>query len=65
MPVITYNPLEGALSVEQKEALTQTITKAVGEVMGIKIQKNVWVIINESPEGYFAKRIGSRSPLPA
>ena len=54
MPVITYNTVEGALSAEQKEALTQALTKAVGEVVGAKIQKSAWVIINESPEGNFA-----------
>ena len=54
MPVITYSTVEGALSAEQKEALTQALTKAVGSVVGEKIQKSAWVIINESPEGNFA-----------
>ena len=64
MPVITYNPLEGVLTVEQKEAIIQGIKKVVGEVAGEKTKKGVWVIINESPEGYFAKRVASKSPLP-
>ena len=64
MPVITYNPLEGELSVEQKEAIIKGITKVVGEVAGDKTKKGVWVIINESPEGYFSKRVASKSPLP-
>ncbi len=64
MPVITYNPLEGALTVEQKEAIIQGIKKVVGDVAGEKIKKGVWVIINESPEGYFAKRVASKSALP-
>ncbi len=54
MPVINYNTVAGALSSEQKEALTQALTNAVGQVLGDKIKKNAWVIINESPEGNFA-----------
>jgi phenylpyruvate tautomerase PptA (4-oxalocrotonate tautomerase family) len=34
MPVITYNTVEGALSDEQKEQLTQALTEAVGKVVG-------------------------------
>ena len=54
MPVITYNTVAGALSNEQKEQLTQALTEAVAKVVGEKITKNAWVIINESPEGNFA-----------
>ncbi len=54
MPVITYNTVEGVLTDEMKKALTQALTKAVSEVMGEKIKKNAWVIINESPEANFS-----------
>ncbi len=59
MPVITYNTVADAISVEQKQALTQALTNAVGEVLGDKIKKNAWVMINELPEGNFA--IGGHS----
>jgi len=54
VPVITYSTVEGALSSDQKKQLTQALTEAVGKVVGEKIQKSAWVIINESPEGNFA-----------
>ncbi len=54
MPVITYNTVEGVLSNEMKKELTQALTQAVSQVMGEKIKKNAWVIINESPEANFS-----------
>ncbi len=54
MPVITYNTVEGVLSNEMKKELTQALTEAVSQVMGEKIKKNAWVIINESPEANFS-----------
>ncbi len=54
MPVITYQTVEGALSPRQKEDLSQALNQAVAQVLGEKIQKNAWVLINELPEGNFS-----------
>lgn len=53
MPYISYTTVEGALTQEQKEALSSAITQAVSNTLGEKIKPNVWVTINEAPEGSF------------
>lgn len=53
MPFITYTTVEGALSEEQKEALSQALTEAVTNTLGEKLKPNVWVTLNEAPEGNF------------
>lgn len=58
MPFITYTTVEGVLSDEQKEALTTALTEAVANTLGDKIKPNVWVTLNEAPEGNFS--IGGR-----
>ena len=59
MPFISYNTVEGALSTEQKEALSEAITNAVANTLGEKLKPNVWITINEEPEGNFF--IGGRA----
>ena len=54
MPIINYTTVEGALSPQQKEALIEALGQAVAHVLGDKIKKNAWVVINESPEGNLA-----------
>jgi len=53
MPFITYTTVEGALSNEQKEALSTALTEAVTNTLGEKLRPNVWVTLNEEPEGNF------------
>lgn len=53
MPFITYTTLEGALTDEQKEALSTALTEAVTNTLGEKLKQNVWVTLNEAPEGNF------------
>jgi len=53
MPYITYTTVEGALSSEQKQALSNALTEAVTSTLGEKLKPNVWVTINEAPEGNF------------
>ena len=53
MPLITYTTVEGALSDEQKEALSHALTEAVTSTLGEKLKPNVWVTLNETPEGSF------------
>lgn len=53
MPFITYTTVEGALSDEQKEALSKALTEAVTNTLGEKLRPNVWVTLNEAPEGNF------------
>ena len=53
MPYISYTTVEGSLTQEQKEALSSAITQAVSNTLGEKIKPNVWVTINEAPEGNF------------
>ena len=53
MPFITYTTVEGALSDEQKEALSIALTEAVTKTLGEKLKPNVWVTLNEEPEGNF------------
>lgn len=53
MPFITYTTVEGALSVEQKAALSTALTEAVTNTLGEKLKPNVWVTLNEAPEGNF------------
>lgn len=53
MPHITYTTVEGVLNKEQKEALGSALTKAVTETLGKKLKPNIWVTINEAPEGNF------------
>lgn len=54
MPFITYTTVEGALSHEQKQALTAALTDAVTNTLGAKLKPNVWVTLNEVPEGNFS-----------
>ena len=53
MPFITYTTVEGALSEDQKEALSKALTEAVTKTLGEKLKPNVWVTLNEAPEGNF------------
>jgi len=53
MPFITYTTVEGALSDEQKAALSAALTEAVTKTLGEKLKPNVWVTLNEAPEGNF------------
>lgn len=53
MPFITYTTVEGALSEDQKEALSKALTDAVTNTLGEKLKQNVWVTLNEAPEGNF------------
>lgn len=53
MPFITYTTVEGALTDEQKEALSTALTEAVTKTLGEKLKPNVWVTLNEAPEGSF------------
>ena len=53
MPFITYTTVEGALTDEQKEALSTALTEAVTNTLGEKLKPNVWVTLNEAPEGNF------------
>ena len=53
MPFITYRTVEGALSKEQKEALSNALTEAVTSTLGEKLRPNIWVTLNEEPEGNF------------
>lgn len=53
MPFITYTTVEGALNDEQKEALSVALTEAVTKTLGDKLKPNVWVTLNEAPEGSF------------
>ena len=53
MPFITYTTVEGALTDEQKEALSTALTEAVTKTLGEKLKPNVWVTLNEAPEGIF------------
>lgn len=53
MPMIQYNTIEGVLSDDQKSALSKALTQAVMDTLGPKIKPNVWVMINEAPEGNF------------
>ena len=53
MPFITYTTVEGALTDEQKKALSTALTDAVTNTLGEKLKPNVWVTLNEEPEGNF------------
>lgn len=53
MPFITYTTVEGALSDEQKESLFAALTEAVANTLGEMLRPNVWVTLNEAPEGNF------------
>ena len=53
MPFISYTTVEGALSPEQKSALSEAITNAVASTLGEQLKPNIWVTINEEPEGNF------------
>lgn len=53
MPYISYTTVEGSLTQEQKKALSKALTEAVSSTLGEKIKPNVWVTINEAPEGNF------------
>ena len=53
MPFITYTTVEGALTDEQKKALSTALTDAVTNTLGEKLKPNVWVALNEEPEGNF------------
>ena len=53
MPFITYTTVEGALTDQQKEALSTALTEAVTKTLGEKLKPNVWVTLNETPEGSF------------
>lgn len=53
MPFITYTTVEGALTDEQKEALSTALTDAVTNTLGEKLKPNVWITLNEAPEGNF------------
>jgi len=53
MPFITYTTVEGALSDEQKAALSAALTDAVTNTLGEKLRQNIWVTLNEAPEGNF------------
>jgi 4-oxalocrotonate tautomerase family enzyme len=53
MPFITYTTVEGALTDEQKAALSNALTEAVTNTLGEKLKPNVWVTLNEAPEGNF------------
>lgn len=53
MPFITYTTVEGALNDEQKQALSAALTEAVTSTLGEKLKPNVWVTLNEAPEGSF------------
>ena len=59
MPLITYTTVEGALNDEQKKQLSEALTLAVTQTLGEKLKPNVWVTINEAPEGNVY--IGSRA----
>jgi phenylpyruvate tautomerase PptA (4-oxalocrotonate tautomerase family) len=53
MPFITYTTVEGALDDDQKVALSKALTEAVTKTLGDKLKPNVWVSLNETPEGNF------------
>ena len=53
MPFITYTTVEGALSDKQKADLSNALTKAVTDTLGEKLRPNIWVNLNEAPEGNF------------
>lgn len=53
MPFITYTTVEGALNEEQKEQLSLALTEAVTKTLGEKLRPNIWVTLNEEPEGNF------------
>lgn len=53
MPFISYTTVEGALSEEQKSDLCKALTKAVTDTLGEKLKPNIWVTLNEAPEGSF------------
>lgn len=53
MPFITYTTIEGSLTDEQKTALSTALTEAVTSTLGKKLKSNVWVTLNEVPEGNF------------
>lgn len=53
MPFISYSTVEGALSDEQKRDLCTAITDAVAKTLGEKLRPNVWIVMNEAPEGSF------------
>ena len=53
MPFITYTTVEGALTDEQKKALSTALTDAVTNTLGEKLKPNIWVTLNEAPEGNF------------
>lgn len=53
MPIITYSTLEGVLSTDKKQALTQALTDAVANTLGERFRANVWITLNELPEGSF------------
>ncbi|BFM14786.1 hypothetical protein R50073_09690 [Maricurvus nonylphenolicus] len=53
MPFITYTTVAGALTDEQKVELSNALTEAVTNTLGEKLKQNVWVTLNEAPEGNF------------
>ncbi|OUS30481.1 hypothetical protein A9Q99_05870 [Gammaproteobacteria bacterium 45_16_T64] len=53
MPFITYTTVEGVLTEEQKAALSTALTAAVTDTLGEKLKPNIWVTLNEAPEGNF------------
>ena len=59
MPVLTFNTVEGALTVSQKKELSSALTETVAKILGEKLKPNTWVVINEAPEGSF--HIGGHS----
>ncbi|MAZ89596.1 MAG: 4-oxalocrotonate tautomerase [Cellvibrionaceae bacterium] len=53
MPFITYSTVAGALSDDKKAELSEALTNAVTSTLGEGFKRNVWVTINELPEGSF------------
>ncbi len=53
MPFITYSTVAGALSNNKKAELSEALTNAVTNTLGEGFKRNIWVTINELPEGNF------------
>ncbi|MFA0810808.1 tautomerase family protein [Microbulbifer epialgicus] len=53
MPIISYTTVEGALTEDQKSDLCKALTDAVTATLGSRIKPNVWVTLNETPEGNY------------
>ncbi|GAA5317679.1 MAG: hypothetical protein AseanaTS_28840 [Candidatus Pelagadaptatus aseana] len=54
MPFITYTTVEGVLTDDQKAELTSALTDAVVSTLGKSLKPNIWVTLNEAPEGNFS-----------